>query len=310
MPDVIICECFARDGLQHETRFVETDRKLSVIEAARTAGFRRIEATSYSNPQRIPAFGDAEHVMQGLVRTPDVAYKNTCPNPRAVERALDDLERGRGADELSVLVSATDAHSRANLGSSRDVQWDRVAEMVRLAQGRFRLVGVVSMAFGCAFEGDVSPDTVLADVARFASLGVDAVSIGDTIGVATPRATRELFGTIIDEHADMTVIAHLHNTRGTGLVNAVAALEAGVRHFDAALGGVGGHPAGIEYGQGLTGNVCTEDLVSLFESMGVDTGIDPDALAIASRAAEEALGRPLHSMVAKAGITWRRPAHV
>jgi hydroxymethylglutaryl-CoA lyase len=301
--DVIICECFARDGLQHEPAFVPTATKLGVIDAARAAGFPRIEASSYSNPARVPAFADVAEVMAGLVRTSDVAYKNTCPNPRAVERAIADLEAGHGADELSLLVSATESHSRRNLASSRADQWDRIAEMVRLAAGRFRLVGVVSVAFGCPFEGVVDPGVVAADVARFRELGVDVVSIGDTTGLATPPSVRSLFGRLIAENPGLPLVAHFHNTRGTGLVNAVAAYDAGIRHFDSALGGVGGHPAEISYGQGLTGNVCTEDLVSLFEAMGIDTGIDLDAMMVASAAAEAALGRPLYSMVARAGLT-------
>lgn len=312
MPDAIICECFARDGLQHETTFVPTETKLSVIELVRRAGFTRIEASSYSNPARVPAFADVTAVMQGLVRAPGVSYKNTCPNPRAVERAIADLDAGHGADELSLLVSATESHSRRNLASSRAEQWERIAEMTRLAAGRFRLVGVVSVALGCPFEGDVDPGVVADDVARFADLGVDLVSIGDTTGLATPVTAKSLFGRLIREHPALPFVAHLHNTRGTGLVNAVAAYEAGVRHFDSALGGVGGHPAEISYGQGLTGNVCTEDLVSLFEAMGIATGIDLDALMTASEAAEAALGRPLYSMVARAGLpdkSARRAVH-
>ncbi|MEP6482652.1 MAG: hydroxymethylglutaryl-CoA lyase [Rhodoglobus sp.] len=301
MADAIVCECFARDGLQHETDFVPTATKLSVIEAVRQAGFTRIEASSYSNPARVPAFADVEAVMVGLVRSPQVAYKNTCANLRAVERAVADLDAGHGADELSLLISASESHSRRNLASSRGEQWDRITEMTRLADGRFTLVGVVSVAFGCPFEGHVDPGVVSDDVARFAELGVDLVTIGDTTGVATPKTVRSLFQRLMREHSDLPLVAHFHNTRGTGLVNSVAAYETGVRYFDSALGGVGGHPAEIAYGQGLTGNVCTEDLVSLFEQMGIDTGIDIDGLMRASQAAESALGRPLYSMVARAG---------
>jgi hydroxymethylglutaryl-CoA lyase len=216
-----------------------------------------------------------------------------------VRRALADLDAGHGADELSLLVSASESHTERNLRTSRAGQWERVEEMVALAGGRFKLVGVVSVAFGCPFEGAVDPGRVADDVARFAELGADLVTLGDTTGVATPPSVRALFARL---DPGMPVVAHFHNTRGTGVANAVAALDAGCRNFDTAMGGVGGHPSAIRYGAGLTGNVCTEDLVSLFDAMGVETGLDLDLLAKASAACEDALGRPLHSMVARAGF--------
>jgi hydroxymethylglutaryl-CoA lyase len=303
MPDTVtICECFARDGLQHEPEFVPTATKVALLDAFAGAGFRRIEATSYSHPGRVPAFADASDVLAQVIRHDGVALKATCPNPKAVLRALADLDAGHGADELSLLVSASESHTERNLRTSRAGQWERVTEMARLVGGRFRLVGVVSVAFGCPFEGTVDPGRVAEDVARFADLGADLVTLGDTTGVATPGAVRALFTRLGREHPGLPVVAHFHNTRGTGIANAVAALDAGCRHFDTALGGVGGHPASIGYGAGLTGNVCTEDFVSLLDAMGVATGLDLDRLADASTACEEALGRPLHSMVARAGF--------
>ncbi|MGA6164954.1 hydroxymethylglutaryl-CoA lyase [Amycolatopsis magusensis] len=300
---VTICECFARDGLQHEPVPVPTATKIELLNSFAATGFRRIEATSYSHPQRVPGFSDASAVLAGIDRRPGVAFKATCPNPRAVSRALEDLEAGHGAEELSLLVSATESHTERNLRTTRAGQWERVTEMVRLTDGRFRLVGVVSVAFGCPFEGAVDPGRVAEDVARFADLGAAVVSLGDTTGVATPGAVRSMFTRLDRAHPGLPVVAHFHNTRGTGIANAVAALDAGCRHFDTAFGGVGGHPSTISYGAGLTGNVCTEDLVSLFDAMGVDTGLDLDRLAAASAACERALGRPLYSMVARAGFT-------
>lgn len=299
---VTICECFARDGLQHEPEFVPTATKTALLNAFTAAGFRRIEATSYSHPARVPAFADASRVLAEVGRRPGVAFKATCPNPRAVSRALADLDAGHGADELSLLVSASESHTERNLRTTRSGQWERVEEMVALADGRFRLVGVVSVAFGCPFEGAVDPGRVAEDVARFVDLGADLVTLGDTTGVATPRTVTAMFARLGRAHPGLPVVAHFHNTRGTGIANAVAALDAGCRHFDSAVGGVGGHPAGIGYGAGLTGNVCTEDLVGLLDAMGVETGIDLDALAAVSRECEEALQRPLHSMVARAGF--------
>lgn len=308
---VTICECFARDGLQHEPAFLATDVKVELINAFAAAGFRRIEATSYSSPTRVPAFQDASAVLAGLSRPGGVSYKATCPNPRAVRRALADLDAGHGADELSLLVSASEAHSARNLRTSREAQWENVAEMARLAAGRFTLVGVVSVALGCPFEGPVPADRVLTDVARFVELGVPVVTIGDTTGHGTPRSVAALLGALLREFPDTTMVAHFHNSRGSAIANCVAALDAGCRFFDSAFGGVGGHPANIAYGQGLTGNVATEDLVNVFEAMGVDTGVDLGQAMAISRRCEQAIGRQLNSMVARAGwgLSSRDVAH-
>jgi hydroxymethylglutaryl-CoA lyase len=300
--DVVLCECFARDGLQHETVKLATAQKVSLIDRFAGIGFRRVEATSYSNPKVIPQFADASEVLQALPRRQGVFYKATCANVRAVERAAADQDRGFGANEISLLVSATDSHSMKNLARSREDQWANIAAMVTAAGGRFRLVGTISMAFGCPFEGAVDAATVIRDAGRFAALGVGHITLGDTIGVATPRSTRALFSRLRAELPGVEAIAHFHDTRGTGLVNYVAALEAGVRYFDCAFGGVGGHPVKVEYGSGHTGNVCTEDLVDLFEAMGVRTGIDRTALLAVAQECEAALGRQLQGRVTRSGL--------
>ncbi len=296
MAAVTLCECFARDGLQHEPAFVPTEVKRRLIERFAALGFPRIEATSYANPKVVPQFADASELLRTLPRRPGAFYKATCANPKAVERGLADLDAGFGANEVSLLVSATESHTRKNLNRTRAEQWANVEAMVRLAGGRFRLVGTVSVAFGCPFEGKVDPGVVAEDMARFASLGVTHVALGDTTGLATPTTVKAMVARL---PAGATPIAHFHDTRGTGLVNYVAAYEAGVRFFDSSFGGVGGHPAKVQYGEGHTGNVCTEDLVSLFESMGVATGIDLDGLLDTARFCEQALGRELHGRVTR-----------
>jgi hydroxymethylglutaryl-CoA lyase len=300
-PAVILCECFARDGLQHEPAFVPTATKRALIERFAAMGFPRVEATSYSNPKVVPQFADASELLKGLTRSPGVFYKATCANPKAVQRALNDLDAGFGANEISLLVSATESHSRKNLKRSRAEQWANIEEMVQTAGGRFRTVGTVSVAFGCPFEGKVASDGVLSDVSRFNSLGVQHVAIGDTTGVATPPSVKSLFEEI-QKIRDIIPIAHFHDSRGTGLVNYIAAHEAGVRHFDSSFGGVGGHPAKVKYGGGFTGNVCTEDLVGLFESMGIATGIDLDQLLATAEFCEQVLGRELHGRVTRSGL--------
>lgn len=300
--DVTLCECFARDGLQHEPDFIATDVKRALIERFAALGFTRIEATSYSNPKIVPQFADASDLLAVLPRKDGVFYKATCANFRAAERALLDASNGIGVNEISMLVSASETHSQKNLNRSRSEQWHNVREVAAMTGKRFRVIGTVSVAFGCPFEGAVDPGVVVADAARFAEIGVLHVAIGDTTGMATPHSVKAMFERIAREVPQVTPVAHFHDTRGTGLANYVAAYDAGVRFFDSAFGGVGGHPAKVQYGGGYTGNVCTEDLVSLFESMGINTGIDLDGLLDTARYCEQVLGRELHGRVTRSGL--------
>jgi hydroxymethylglutaryl-CoA lyase len=300
MTGVTLCECFARDGLQHEPAFVPTAQKRALIERFAGLGFRRIEATSYSNPKVVPQFADASELLESLPRRAGTYYKATCANPKAVERALADLAAGFGVNEISLLVSATEAHTQKNLNRTRAGQWANVEEMVHRASGRFRMAGTVSVAFGCPFEGKVDPGVVAEDVARYVALGVEHVALGDTTGMATPRSVAAMLRRVTPK---ATLVAHFHDTRGTGLANYVAAFDAGIRLFDSSFGGVGGHPAKVKYGGGHTGNVCTEDLVNLFETMGIDTGIDLDGLLATAEYCEQVLGRELHGRVTRSGLS-------
>ena len=299
---VVICECFARDGLQNEPNFVPTAVKRQLIEQFARLGFTRIEATSYSNPKMVPQFADATELLRSLQRQNGVFYKATCANLKAIERARTDRDAGTGVNELSLLVSASEAHTAKNLRTTRSAQWRNVAEMAAAAGTNFRLIGVISVAFGCPFEGAVDPDLVIDDIAQFIALGVHHVALGDTTGMASPRTVRSLFERSIRAIPKLIPIAHFHDTRGTGLANCIAAYEAGVRYFDSSFGGVGGHPAKVKYGGGYTGNVCTEDLVNLFESMQIDTGIDLEGLLASAELCERALQRELRGHVTRSGL--------
>lgn len=296
-----ICECFARDGLQHEDQVPDTGTKARLIGLFAAAGFPRIEATSYSHPGQVPAFADASDLLRQMPRRAGVWYKATCPNQRAVDRALADQAAGHGANELSLLVSATESHTARNLRTTRAEQWQRVEQMAALARGRARLVGVISMALGCPFEGEVDPGRVIEDAARFADLGAALLTVGDTVGSASPARVRHLFRRLAAEVPGIVPVAHFHDTRGAGIANCMAALEVGCVDFDSAMGGVGGHPRQISYGQGETGNVATEDLVALLDRENLNHGIDLDLMMQASAACEAALGRNLNSRVARAG---------
>lgn len=292
---LVLCECFARDGLQHESAPIPAEQKIAMIERFVAIGFRRIEITSFSHPKHVPQFADAEAVLKGVRRKSGVLFKATCPNPQAVKRALEAQDGGWGPEELSLLVSASEGHTQKNLRRSREEQWANVAEMAALAKGRFTLVGTISVAFDCPFDGPTAPERVLADAERFAGLGVTRIAIGDTIGSATPPRVRDLIGWLHGALPEATFIAHFHDSRGTGLANTLAAIEAGLTHADCALGGTGGHPAGIAYGEGFTGNTCTEDLATALAAMGYETGLDLPALRAAGLEAERLLGRPLYS---------------
>jgi hydroxymethylglutaryl-CoA lyase len=301
-PPIVFCECFARDGLQHEPTIIPAAQKVEMLNQIADCGFRRIEITSFSHPRYVPQFADAGTVLTSVAPRAGVLFKATCPNPAAVKRALAAQESGRGPEEISFLVSASEGHTQRNLRRSREEQWAQITEMAALAGDAFTIVGTISVAFDCPFDGPVPPERVLEDAKRFVLLGVKRLAIGDTIGSATPPRVRALMRMLREElPQDVVLIAHFHDSRGTGMANCVAALETGVTHFDTALGGTGGHPAKIAYGEGFTGNVCSEDLATLFEAMGVPTGLDIGALRAAGRSAEALLGRRLHARTTRLG---------
>ncbi|WP_422367378.1 hydroxymethylglutaryl-CoA lyase [Pelagibius sp.] len=300
---IVVSECFARDGLQNEPDIVSTETKVALIDRFSRLGLPRIEATSYSNPKVVPQFSDASEVLAKITRRDDAHYKATCANLRAVERANADHDAGKGVNEISLLASATESHSQKNLRATKDEQWQRIAEMVSAAGSRYRLIGSLSVTFGCPFEGAVEPGVVVDDCIRFAELGIQHVSLGDTTGLATPWSVDALFERIGKAAPDVTLIAHFHDSRGTGLANCVAAYGAGCRWFDSSFGGAGGHPAKIKYGGGHTGNVATEDLINLFEAMGVQTSVDLDGLLDVAQFCEGTLGRQLNGKTLRTGLS-------
>lgn len=303
MSKVTICECWARDGLQSVEQFIPTEKKVEIINRLSRAGFPRVEVTSFSNPARLPQFGDAEQVLRLIDRGVDARYKATCVNERALARALAARAAGFGPDEVSFVVSASEAHNVYNVSRPLADHWAELERMIEKAHADgLRVIATVLTAFGCPISGDVPEQAVLEAVGRYVGLGCTYVCIGDTIGAANPVGVKRVFGTLLDRFPGVAFIAHFHDTRGTGLANCVAALEVGVTHFDSSLGGIGGQPAGgARYQEGFTGNCCTEDLVCMFAEMGVDTGLDPDEVLEIGRAAEEVLGAPQRSLVLRAG---------
>jgi hydroxymethylglutaryl-CoA lyase len=296
---VRIREVGPRDGFQNEPEVIGPHDKVRLIGMLGAAGLERIELTSFVRPDVIPQLADAERVLSEYERLDGVAYSVLIPNERGLERAL--AHRAR-FDEVNLFLSASETHNRKNVNRSIAESLaglERVVERAR-AEG-LRCEGVISTSFGCPYEGEVRVDRVLEIAGRLAAAGCEEVAFGDTTGMANPRQVGEFFDAACARLTGVELTAHFHNTRGQGLANVLAALEQGIDSFESAFGELGGCPVP----PGSTGNISTEDLVSMLEEMGVSTGIDLPALIEASRAVQELLGRPLGAHVLRAGpVDW------
>lgn len=299
---VVICECFARDGLQHEPDFVPTGTKVELINRFSALGFSRIEATSFTHPGNVPQFTDADEVLRDIHRNPGARYKATCVNLRSVDRAIAAADAGHGPEEISVILMASNALLKKAFNRSPEDQYRIVGEMIDRAAGRFELIGTISAALGCPFEGPIALARLIDHARWLEKAGIRYIAVGDTTGMGNPQAISRLFGELLEAVPNVIPIAHFHDTRGLGIANCLAAYQAGVRYFDSAFGGVGGNPAKINYAEGHTGNVCTEDLVAMFESMGIDTGLNLHELLPTALRCEEVLRRQLFGRVTRSGL--------
>ncbi len=298
--DVRIYEVGPRDGLQNEREVVPTPVKIALINHLAAAGLRYIEASSFVNPKWIPQLADAVDVINGIEKPPGVTYSALVPNLRGLERVKEtDLK------EIAVFMSASETHNRKNINKSIADTYPVLAEVVDAARAMgLRVRGYVSTVFGCPYEGDVPIESSLRVTEKLLAMGVYEVSIGDTIGVATPRQVHEKFAALVKEFTTERLAAHFHDTRGTGLANVAAALDEGIRTFDSSIGGLGGCP----YAPGAAGNIATEDLVYMLEGMGYRTGVDLDALTQAGAYIQAQLGRTLPSKVLQAQCAARTQA--
>ena len=289
---ISVREVGPRDGLQNEDP-VPAAAKIALIDQLATTGVSRIEAVSFVRAEAIPQMADADEVWAGVTRDPGIRYSALAPNLRGARRALD-----AGFTEVEAVVSASDTHNRKNVNRSTEQSLDEIAVMIDEAHRRGATCQVVvATAWGSPYEGDVPVERVLAVAGRAVADGADAISFGDTTGMATPARVRTLVGAFRSAHPETGLNLHFHNTRGTGLANVLAALELGVADFDASVGGLGGCP----YAPGATGNIATEELVHMVEDMGVATGIDLAAMIAAAAEAEGIVGRALPSQVLRAG---------
>jgi hydroxymethylglutaryl-CoA lyase len=296
---VRIREVGPRDGFQNEPEVVPTDDKVRLIELLAASGLERIEVTSFVRPDVIPQLADAEQVLEAVNLPDRVAVSVLIPNERGLERALRHRDRFQ---EINGFLSSSETHNRKNVGRSIEESLDGLRRTFARARAEgLRCEGVISTSFGCPYEGHVRPERVLEIARALADAGAEEVGFGDTTGMANPVGVREFFAAAVAALPDVELTAHFHNTRGQGLANALAALELGVDSFESSFGELGGCPVP----PGATGNIATEDLVSMLHEMRIETGIDLPALIAASRAAQEVLGRPLGSHVLSAGpVEW------
>jgi hydroxymethylglutaryl-CoA lyase len=297
---VRIREVGPRDGFQNEPEVIATDDKIRLIELLGGSGLCRIEVTSFVRADVIPQLADAEQVLERARLPETVAVGVLIPNERGLERALVHREHFQ---EINGFLSASETHNQKNVGRSIEESLSGLERTFTRARSEgLRCEGVISVSFGCPYEGHVPRSRVFDIAAGLVAAGASEIGFGDTTGMANPLQVREFFAAAFEALPGVELTAHFHNTRGQGLANVLAALEAGVDSFESSFGELGGCPVPA----GATGNIATEDLVSMVHEMGIETGIDLGALIDASRAVQEVLGRPLGSHVLSAGpVEWR-----
>ncbi|MCJ2052603.1 hydroxymethylglutaryl-CoA lyase [Methylobacterium sp. J-070] len=291
--NMLIQEVATRDGFQIEARYVQTADKIALIDALSATGFSRIEVSSFVSPKAVPALRDAAEVFAGIARRPGTVYVALVPNTKGAERAL-----AAKVDEINLVASVSETHNRANMGMTPAASIEGFGRIMETVRGTgVSTNATVATAFGCPFEGDQPVDKVMHQVEAYLALDIKGVTLADTTGMANPAQVERLVTRALAIVPADRLTLHFHNTRGLGLANVLAAYSAGARRFDAALGGLGGCP----FAPGATGNICTEDLVSMAHEMGIATGVDLDALIGLSRDLPRLVGHDVPGQVAKAG---------
>lgn len=294
---VRIREVGPRDGIQSERADIPTTDKIAFIDALSRTGLRYIEAVSFVSPKAVPQMADAREVWDGIERNPDVFYSALVPNRKGAETAAD-----AGVDGMQVFIAVSDGYNTRNVGKTVEESYADVKDVVAVARDAdVPLEATLSCAFGDPYEGDIHPQRVVDASRRLLDLGIETISYGDTTGMGTPTRIAAVIDAVRTDVPAITVNMHLHDTRGTGLANALTALQMGVGYFDASVGGMGGSP----FASGATGNIATEDLVHMLTDMGIDTGIDLDALLDAARIAQNFVDGELPSKVLRNGPRWR-----
>ncbi|MDH5752468.1 MAG: hydroxymethylglutaryl-CoA lyase [Deltaproteobacteria bacterium] len=299
---VYIREVSPRDGLQAEGKFFPTQKKAELIRRLAAAGLPHIELTSFVNPKWIPALADCAEIAAMFSALEGVDTSALVPNLKGLEGA-----RSAGMRQVNVFLSATESHNKANINKSIEETFTQFAELIPASkEAGMSVVGTISVVMGCPYEGEVPPARIGTMARRLAVLGVDFLMLGDTVGMGTPMHTARMLEAVLPQFQTGRVGLHLHDTRGMALANALTGVEMGVRCFDGSLGGLGGCP----YAPGATGNVPTENLVYMFQGLGIETGIDLEALLETGEWLEKELGRELPSAGLRAYMARRKaPLH-
>ncbi|WP_053362958.1 hydroxymethylglutaryl-CoA lyase [Bacillus sp. FJAT-27251] len=285
--NVTIKEVGPRDGLQNEKQQVPTEAKISWIDSLSVTGLSYIEVSSFVHPRWIPQLADAAKVLKQIKRKQGLTYAALVPNLKGLDGALE-----AGVDEVSVFMSASEAHNRSNINKSIDATYPVLEEVVREAKLAGKTVrGYVSTVISCPYEGYIAPEKVRVVAERLFEMGIDELSLGETIGVAVPTQVEQLLEDLLPHFEAGSLAMHFHDTRGTALANIVKSLEMGITTFDSALGGLGGCP----YAKGASGNVATEDLLYMLHEMGIETGVDLVAVLKSAQLFEKTLSKPLRS---------------
>lgn len=297
---VSLREVGPRDGLQNEDTILSTDQKVRLINRLATTGFRLIEVGAFVRPQHVPQMADTAAVFARIERRPGVAYSAIAPNALGAQRAV-----AAGADVVQVFLSASESHNQSNVNMSIAQSLAQAADIARIARGAGRgFDAVLSVVFGCPFEGDVPIERVLDLSARLLDLGAEQITLGDTTGMGHPLLVREVALAFRARFPRAHLRLHPHSARGAGLANLLAALEAGVERFDASVGGIGGCP----FAPGAPGNICSEDAIHMLHEMGIATGVDLPALIDCARMLEGLLGHEVPGQTVKAGICKHLPS--
>lgn len=288
---VSIREVGPRDGLQNESKFIPTDEKIQWIDHLSNSGLNYIEVTSFVNPTWIPALSDAEYVAKHIKKNPDVTYAALVPNTKGLFRALES-----GIDEVAVFISASETHNKKNINKTISETEIVLSEVVKESISNKKTIrGYISTVFGCPYEGNIETDQVIRLADSLFEMGINELSLGDTIGIANPVQVKQVLEQLLKRYPANSIAMHFHNTRGTALANALASLEMGISKFDSSLGGLGGCP----YAPGASGNLATDDLNYMLKNMGIETNIDPKKLNAAALYIQSKLQKPLDSYSVK-----------
>jgi hydroxymethylglutaryl-CoA lyase len=299
-PRIHINDVAVRDGFQIEKNIIATETKVALIDALSETGLAKIETTSFVHPKLVPNMADAVEVLSNIRRVPGVRYTVLVPNLKGMERAIQTHQTQGKIDEINVVMSVSETHNRANINRTCEESFADFAVMIGMAKDAgIRMNGTLSTTFGCPFEGFVPEARVMMFAERYAALGFDGVTLADTTGMANPAQVHRISKDAVNRLPEIEFTLHFHNTRGMGLANVVAGIEAGIHSYDGSLGGLGGCP----FAPGATGNICTEDMVNMLEDMGYDTGVELDKLLAVAVKMPAIVGHDVPGQVMRAGKT-------